>query len=145
MLMSRNVHEKTYFKTDKKSTKKSTSKNLIGLKGIVVYSLHRLMLQVSSQAGWGIVWVAAPRPPWATGARNTAEAEGPVMVEPGAAGGKRRMTPRAWRTCPGGFYPRGRASWTSSAVNSWADTHPLTTTTISSSSSSRLVMPAIVR
>lgn len=92
------------------------------------------MLQVSSQAGWGIVWAAVPRPPWVTGARNTAEAEGPATVGPEAEAGRRRMTPRARRTCPGGFYPRGRASWTSSAVNSWADTHPPTTTTISSSS-----------
>lgn len=86
------------------------------------------------QAVWGIVWAAAPHPPWVTGARSTAEAEGLAMVEPEAVAGTRRMTPRVRRTCPGGFYPQGRASWTSSAVNSWADTHPLTTTTISSSS-----------
>lgn len=93
------------------------------------------MLQVSSHlAGWGIVWAVALHPPWATGARSTAEAEDPATVEPGLAAGRKRMTPRARRTCPGEFYPRGRASWTSSAVNSWADTHPLTTTTISSSS-----------
>lgn len=100
------------------------------------------MLQASSHqlavAVWGIVWASVPRPPWATGVRSTGTAgqEGPAMAEAGAAG-KRKMTPRARRTCPGGVYPRGRASWTSSAVNSWADTHPRTTTT--TNISSRLV------
>lgn len=102
------------------------------------------MLQASSHrlvaAVWGIVWASALRPPWAAGVRSTVtEPEGPATVESGSAEGG-RMTPRAWRTCPGGFYPRGRASWTSSVVNSWADTHPFTTTT--TSISSRLVCPA---
>lgn len=102
------------------------------------------MFQASSHqpevAVWGIVWASVPRPPWAAGVRSTGMAgpEGPAMVEAGAAG-KRKMTPRARRTCPGGFYPPGKASWTSSAVESWADTHPRTTTI--TNNSSRLVRP----
>lgn len=97
------------------------------------------ILQASSVAVWDIVWALGPRPLWAAGAKSTGTsgAEGAAKAKPGVAAGRGRMTPRARRTCPGEFYPPGRASWTSSAVNSWADTHPPTTTT--TSNSSRLV------